>query len=225
MVYNGTITFPNEVVEPIRGINRERLTEDLVMYNSRFGPTTKTNEHGREVKIVKNKVTAVRTTGNMRIESNSIVLAGHGQKAKILEFLKVGDSVTIKQTLGTDKADKADIVIGAGPSLLTNGKVDVRSAAEKIAPDIARGRAPRTGIGIKADGTIILLVVDGRQTGSVGMTLAEFAGYFQKLGAVQALNFDGGGSSSMVLNGRLVNRPSDGTERAISMGLGVFKKN
>ena len=57
------------------------------------------------------------------------------------------------------------------------------------------------------------------------MTLAELAGYFQKLGAVQALNFDGGGSSSMVLNGRVVNRPSDGAERSVSMGLGIFKKN
>ena len=96
----------------------------------------------------------------------------------------------------------------------------MRSTEENIAGDIARGRAPRTAIGVKKDGTVILLVVDGRSRSSAGMSLQELADYMVKLGAVQALNFDGGGSSEMVLDGKILNNPSDGRERAVSVGLG-----
>ena len=56
------------------------------------------------------------------------------------------------------------------------------------------------------------------------MTLAELAQYFLKLGAVSAVNYDGGGSSEMVINGKIVNKPSDGRERLVSIGLGLFIK-
>jgi exopolysaccharide biosynthesis protein len=59
---------------------------------------------------------------------------------------------------------------------------------------------------------------------SVGLTLTELAGYLRRLGAVKAVNFDGGGSSEMVVNGRIVNDPSDGSERPVSIALGVFSK-
>ena len=81
----------------------------------------------------------------------------------------------------------------------------------------ACGRQPRTGIGVTADGQILLVVVDGRQPRwSLGPTIGEFAKIMQDLGAVTALNLDGGGSSEMVVEGEVVNRPSDGHERAIS---------
>ena len=112
--------------------------------------------------------------------------------------------------------------MGAGPSLVAEGRADVRSAEENIAYDIARGRAPRTAAGVKKDGTVILLVVDGRSSSSAGMTLQELASYLVKLGAWQAVNFDGGGSSEMVLDGKILNTPSDGRERPVSVGLGVF---
>ena len=83
---------------------------------------------------------------------------------------------------------------------------------------------PRTGIGVKADGTIILMVVDGRSQYSAGMSLKEFTQYLKRFGAVSAVNFDGGGSSEMVLDGKIMNRPSDGGERPVSIGLGVFRK-
>ena len=108
--------------------------------------------------------------------------------------------------------------------MVENSLVNVRSREENIANDIAGGRAPRTAIGIKKNNDIILVVVDGRSTQSCGMTLQELAAFMIKLGAKDALNFDGGGSSEMVLKGNIVNKPSDGKERLISMGLGVFRK-
>jgi exopolysaccharide biosynthesis protein len=99
--------------------------------------------------------------------------------------------------------------VGGYPMLLENGQL--------VACTTDCGVQPRTGVGVTADGRILLVVVDGRQPRwSVGPTAVEFARILRDLGAVTALNLDGGGSSTMVVEGELVNRPSDGRERAIS---------
>ena len=161
----------------------------------------------------------------MTIEPGTVVISGHGANAAALAGVRVGDRVKLTETLGSAAADKAEIVVGGGPLLLENGRVNVRSAQEHIAADIAKGRAPRTAVGIKRDGTVLMLVVDGRSNTSGGMTLEELAQYFLRLGARDAVNFDGGGSSVMVIDKRIVNHPSDGRERAVSIGLGLFPKN
>lgn len=224
LAYQGRAFFPKlGTFLNIKGINRIRIAGDVVLYTHYYGPATKTNQWGYEIRIANNgKVTEVSKNGNMKLDKDSVVLSAHGDAAKVLERVQVGDRVRLRETLGSDAADAAELVIGAGPSLVTDGKADVRSAEENIAGDIARGRAPRTAIGVKKDGTVILLVVDGRSSSSAGMSLQELADYMVKLGAWQALNFDGGGSSEMVLDGKILNNPSDGRERAVSVGLGVF---
>ena len=169
-------------------------------------------------------VAEVSARGNMRLDKESVVLSGHGVNAGALARVKRGDRVAVSQTLGSRKADEARLVVGAGPLLLEDGQVNIRIREENIAPDIAFGRAPRTGAGITADGTVLLMVVDGRSHSSAGMTLKEFAQYLKRFGAVSAVNFDGGGSSEMVLDGRIMNRPSDGSERPVGIGLGIFRK-
>lgn len=225
LAYNGSVMLPTLGVKlPVKGINRERIAEDVVVYTHYFGPSTRTNAFGAEVRIKDGKVTEISTAGNMRLDKNSVVVSAHGANAKVLQQLKVGDRASVQQTLGSEAADKAELVLGAGPLLVENGKRNVRSASEQIAGDIAYGRAPRTAIGVKKDGTVILLVADGRRATSAGMTLEEVARYMIRLGAWSALNFDGGGSSEMVLNKKILNNPSDGRERAVSVGLGLFPK-
>jgi exopolysaccharide biosynthesis protein len=78
-------------------------------------------------------------------------------------------------------------------------------------------RHPRTAIGVTATGKILLVVIDGRRARwSRGATLGELRNILRDLGAVDALNLDGGGSSEMVVDGEIVNRPSDGRERRIT---------
>jgi len=87
----------------------------------------------------------------------------------------------------------------------------------------ACGSVPRTGVGVTANGRILLVVVDGRQPKwSVGPTVTEFARIMKDLGAVTALNLDGGGSSTMVVDGKVVNRPSDRRERAVSNAIVIL---
>lgn len=222
--YLGTVSLPGGQTLTIKGLNRQRITDDLVLFNRNYAGSTRTNEHGREVRVSKGRATEVSAKGNMRLDRDSLVLSGHGANADALARVRRGDRVAIAQTLGSRLADEARLVVGGGPMLVERGVVNVRSREESIAPDIAYGRAPRTGIGIKADGTVLLMVVDGRSRYSAGMSLNEFARYLKRFGAVSAVNLDGGGSSEMVLDGKIMNRPSDGSERPVSIGLGIFRK-
>jgi exopolysaccharide biosynthesis protein len=87
-----------------------------------------------------------------------------------------------------------------------------------------RAPHPRTAVGLSKDGkTLYLVVVDGRRSDVPGMTLAELATFFvERLGVCSALNLDGGGSTTMTINGKVVNRPSDGVERPVGNQLAVI---
>ena len=222
--YLGTVSLPDGRTLTIKGLNRQRITDDLVLFNRNYAGSTRTNEHGREVRVSKGRATEVSAKGNMRLDRDSLVLSGHGANADALAHIRRGDRVAIAQTLGSRLADEARLVVGGGPLLVEKGVVNVRSREESMASDIAYGRAPRTGVGVKADGTVLLMVVDGRSQYSAGMSLKEFATYLKRFGAVSAVNLDGGGSSEMVLDGKIMNRPSDGSERPVSIGLGIFRK-
>jgi hypothetical protein len=103
--------------------------------------------------------------------------------------------------------------VGGTPILVQDGSIAV---SHTCSGSLCRAN-PRTGIGVRADGKILLVVVDGRRKSwSLGPTMFAFAKIMRDLGAVQALNLDGGGSTTMVVNGEVVNKPSDGFERHIS---------
>jgi hypothetical protein len=110
--------------------------------------------------------------------------------------------------------------IGGNPVIVQDGQIvwsDVNGTTS------FHGRNPRTGVGVTADGRVLLIAVDGRQPGySKGMTLLQFAQLFMDKGAVNALNLDGGGSTTVVVNGDIKNRPSDGNERSVSSALVVL---
>ena len=115
--------------------------------------------------------------------------------------------------------------LGGGPSLVSNGKVQVTADEEVFFGTSIPKIHPRTACGYTADGKLILLVVDGRQEASRGVNLQELALIMQQLGCVEALNLDGGGSSTLVAGGRLINRPEGGTaEREVMSALAVFSR-
>jgi exopolysaccharide biosynthesis protein len=120
------------------------------------------------------------------------------------------------------------LIIGGWPRLLRDGR-NVAADAAIVEGTISRNaeiRHPRTAVGYSRDGaTLLLVAVDGLTTNSVGMTLVELAALMRRAGAFNALNFDGGGSTTMVIDGALVNVPSDTTgERAVGNALLVVKK-
>jgi len=115
------------------------------------------------------------------------------------------------------------LLIGGWPRILRDG-ANVAADAATVEGTISRNaevRHPRTSIGFSRDRrTVFLLAVDGRSEKSVGMTLVELAAFMRSIGAWQAMNFDGGGSTTMVINGAVVNTPSDPTgERDVGNAL------
>lgn len=109
--------------------------------------------------------------------------------------------------------------MGGNPLLVVSG----RAQTDLAGSGAFFARNPRTAVGVTDTGTLLLVVVDGRQGPySAGMTLVELADLMLSLGARDAVNLDGGGSSEMVLNGLVVNRPSDGRERLVSTALVVL---
>ena len=161
--------------------------------------------------------------GNSIIPDKGYVISVHGTAKNTFARVRVGDKVTLEEELGPVFQD-VPMIVGAGPTLVKGGKVKVTAEEEEFPGDIARGRAPRTGVAVLPNRHVLLAVVDGRQEASIGATLTEFAELFVKYGAKEAVNFDGGGSSAMVVGGKLQNSPSDGEERRVGSALAVMKK-
>jgi len=128
----------------------------------------------------------------------------------------VGDIVTFSASASDSRLVNAGYATGSGYTLISNGVMtDPGTWSAALS-----SRAPRTAFGIRADGSIIAIVVDGRNSEhSVGMTLSELADELLRQGAVHAVNFDGGGSSAMSVRipgereTNVISRPSDGSER------------
>jgi hypothetical protein len=99
-----------------------------------------------------------------------------------------------------------NFMVGGSHVLIQNGTPPVINADRSN---------PRTAIGVDAGGFLYLLVVDGRSEQSLGMTLLELQAYVIGMGLTNAINLDGGGSSTLVLGGSVMNKPSDGRERPV----------
>ena len=134
------------------------------------------------------------------------------------------------RTRTTGDSPGTQALVSGFPELVIEGKAVTCSSptASSCFPDRSdmRARHPRTAMGVTKDRrTLILAVVDGRSTSSIGMYGTELAALMKELGAYVAFNLDGGGSSQMwTSSGGTINRPSDGTARAVANHLGALAK-
>ena len=157
--------------------------------------------------------------GPVRIDPGNAVLVARGTTAaKLQAEAAIGTRVTVRLILQPQWPTVAD-AIGGGPVLVRNGAPVYRSN-EAFTPNQLAPRGPRTAIGQRANGELLLVTTDGRQPGySVGMTNFELALAMVRLGAVRAMALDSGGSSTIAFDGKVLNSPSDGKERPIGTAL------
>jgi hypothetical protein len=217
---------------PLSGINRERRADELILYRRTFDETTRTNAFGAEAVIAGGVVASLADLrGNTPIPSDGFVLSGHGRARQwIVQTLRPGAEVTIQTTLtsaaGDPRWSQIRHAIGGGPQLLAGGQFAAAqfTGLEGFSSMLTDRRHPRSAVGVLGDGRIVLLVVDGRRPShSLGMTLLELAAELRSLGAVEAMNLDGGGSSVLVVGGRPVTVPSEETgERPVADALVVL---
>ena len=219
---------------------------ELVVLTPRYG-LRPPREGGVEAIVRDGAVARVRPPGTGPVPRDGLLLTGSGDAAGFLRDAALPRSrVTISLRLSAagrhialgpsggaaSPSTEPTVVLGVGPRLLRAGRVSIPAAAEGLDPPQApsffrtfvASRQPRTLAGVRPDGTLLLVTVDGRRPGwSVGMTLREAARLMRSLGARDALNLDGGGSTTMTVRGEVVNRPSDrGGERPVADGLFVL---
>jgi hypothetical protein len=219
----------------INGIDTTRARDKTMLYTPSYNEDTDTAPGGLEWVLDRPKglsagalakadalrvVSGPHKAGKTRIPATGFVLSFGGTVrpaalARLTRGARVSIDVTYEPLEGEPKpwASAQDIVGGAG-LLIRDGRDVSDWSVEVFNKGFAEGRHPRTMIGDAADGTIWLAAVDGRQPPlSVGMTLEELRTLAHRLGLVNALNLDGGGSTTMWVKeggrGGVVNSPSD----------------
>jgi hypothetical protein len=158
----------------------------------------------------------------------TVVLMASGSMLPVVERLRPGDRVDVVMRLIPDRGPLRTVV-GGWPRIVDAGR-NVALAADSVegtVPRFSRARHPRSALGISRDSaTLYLVAVDGRQETSVGMTLEELADAMIAVGAYEAMNLDGGGSTALVVGDSIVNTPSDTSgERPVGNVVAVTRRN
>ena len=234
-----TYVSDGNITQEFQGINVAPAINQLTLFTPQFDTNTKTDNTVSEVLVEMSRPAMLMPTpamvtgvvkqvrpnaGSTPIQFDQVVLSAKGSAAtNLLAYAHVGDTIGISQEVHTYKTDCATQVgvdwtkaYGnvAGNFVFLRGGVNQPTTNSGMT-----ARNPRTAIGYNAN-YIFFFVCDGRSTRSVGMTSTEMATFFiNTLGATDAVNQDGGGSSTMIVNGVLKNIPSDGSQRAVSNGM------
>lgn len=192
-------------------INSERRSDDLVLYTPEFGQTTLTGNDGVEVIVRRERIVSISTNkGNSSIPVDGFVISASGSRmVELLNRSKSKHRVGPVYEVYYPHVEDLDDITNGVPQLIKNGKIDITWEQEKTTKSFVETRHPRTAVAKLKDGKFLMITVDGRSESSGGMSLYELADYILSLGATDAMNLDGGGSTTMYLDGKVVNHPSD----------------
>ncbi len=215
-----------------RDFKSEVRAADTVLYTPRFGPSTQTARGSREWELQRPapdsrwlplaaagvytaRVSQVSGSGDAAIPRDGLVLSVAHAAAGPAPAAAVGDTVQLRIACEPDMTGVRTAIAG-GPMLLADGRLLTNPAVT--------GRAPRTAVGL-AGSKVWFVVVDGRQAATAaGMSHHELAGFMQRLGCTDALNLDGGGSSTLWYEGKVMNHPSDGPLRPVGNALVLVQR-
>ena len=226
----GEVTAEGVVVQ-LTGINKKRQVGEAIIYTPRFGKETSEDSPGIVLSVLGDKVKNIsRIRGYIPEEGYALSLDPNYYNV-LGSKVKVGSRIHITMRLiplsGLGNIDIKH-VIGGGPRLLKAGQVYISRNSERFRSDIAKSRAARTALGINKDGNLVFATVDKcsqsrKASKSVGATLEELAQIMKDLGCVEAMNMDGGSSSTMVINSEVINTPSGGAEKPVSNAILIGK--
>lgn len=223
----------------IDGINRVRDTNQVVLYTPTFGPSTQNKYKATDIICtcpdlpvkaghpIKMTVTEIKQDAiNTPIPSNGVVISGGGPAAHFLSAnAKPGDAVSATFDLKSASCydwTQVTQAVGGGPWLLKDGKQFIDLEAEGMGASFSTTKHPRTAVGTTADGKLMMVTVDGRQSISAGISLPDLSALMKRLGCVNAINLDGGGSTTMAIRGMVANSISGSDERMVANGFLVF---
>jgi hypothetical protein len=204
---------------PINSLNEPPRANDVALFTPTWGSTTPRLKATAVVlepfpatvpfTDLTGTVTQVVTNTPVAIPRDGAVLLGRGAAARdLLADAAVAGQVVLRLGVSRDWSAVRDAV-GGGPALVRDGRPIFRSG-EALTSAQLYGRVPRTAIGQRADGSVVLIVADGRRRGwSIGISNWDMALALMRYGVVTGFGLDSGGSSTLAFDGRVLNRPSD----------------
>lgn len=215
IISNIYFSYNNKKIS-INKMNRTGKDGNIVLYTNEYGSSNRAEMKNTSIRIENNVVTDIyENQTEVALKEGSQLISFYGKRASLPKEMGIKRGDLIKIEIKPDFSEGYQ-AYSCGSMLVSEGKV--------VVPDTDRwagtllNRDPRTAIGIKADGRMVFMVVDGRQPGySTGLTGREMAEYLIKLGVREAAMLDGGATSQILVEGRLKNRPSDrGMERPVA---------
>jgi hypothetical protein len=200
---------------------------ELVLFTAAFGSRTEPGEGAEAALDADGRVIGFRESRGGEIPPGGTVLSGTGDGAEWLRgHAEPGGRIAVQRKTSGPMGNRRTDIVNGGPRLVRNGDTAINAFAEGFHwpenPEFyyrfGVRRNPRTLAGVTERGRVLLVAIDGRRPGhSVGASFAESAAVMRALGAREALNLDGGGSTGMTVGSNLVTRPSDATgERLIA---------
>jgi len=220
----------SELKIKIDGVNREAKKEEVIVFNYFYGPRMSALDQDHYDLVVRdNKILGVENKAGVKtaIPPDGFIIRFSAQRSDLKNLIPElkNKKITLNYNFSPNLNEKKIVhAVGGGPRLLKAGKIEISGQEENFQNDILNGRAPRTAVALTKDNHLLLLTIDGRQSDlSVGMSLEELAQTLKDLGAVEAINLDGGGSARMVIRGFTMSNPSE--KRLISNGVVVDEKN
>ena len=240
-VFSGNVFFPDGTIEEIRRINSKADSNSITIYNSFQGnctPVVPEKWAVSEVLLIPAGQSAdttfftigdsLKQAGHTQIPNDGFIISANNKYAYYLSReCEIGDTIKLLLKLNPNFTNIRSLT-GGWPQLVKDGKSLIKSNLniEGVIQRFSENRHPRTGVGFSKDSTTVYFItVDGRQQMSRGMSLLEFADLMIDEGIYQGLNLDGGGSTTMIINNKVVNSPSDNTgERAVGNCLVLIRE-
>ncbi|MDQ6658209.1 MAG: phosphodiester glycosidase family protein [Actinomycetota bacterium] len=194
--------------------------DELVAFTSAYGTSTPSGSGSEAVLNSRGTVISVQQHRGVQLQPGQRSIQATGNLADRLTGLHQGQRAHLRTVVTDGRSNlqrRGVTVVNGGPQLVQHGDLFVTQSRDGMVhaadPSFAYGwalqRNPRTFAGVDAKGRTLLVTVDGRQSTALGLSLQEEARVAKALGMVQAMNLDGGGSTAMAIDGRLISHPSD----------------
>ena len=211
--------------------------DELIAFDSAYGSSTPSGPGAEAVLARSGRVIEVRSPRGGNIPAGGRTIQATGTEVdELLAVAHPGRRLAVRATLVDDRGrpvrtSRLMSIVNGGPELVRDGRLHATPRTDGMVhpgdPSFYYGwvhkRNPRTFAGVDAQGRTVLVTADGRSTSSVGLGIAETAAVARSLGLRNAMNLDGGGSTTMVVGGTVINAPSDATgERPVGDALVVL---
>jgi hypothetical protein len=220
-----TLTTSTGQQLPITHLNSGYIQAGIARYTPDWGVTyTSLSDNEIIILVQNNQVASQQTLAKagsvgVRIPSNGYLLVLRSQQS-IASALTPGTQLQLESSTNPPELNRYPYIVGAGPLLIQNSQIVLDPKLERFSTAFATEAAPRSAIAQTNAGQILLVTAYTKATGEE-LTLLEMAQILQQLGAINALNLDGGSSTTLYLGGQIIDRPPNSAAR-VHNGIGIF---